>query len=199
LTRFRWRVALSIANVFIAVSLFHIGLNESRRYSFPHANLTPEYVPIAQRISYCMNLPPFVARNLTGNLLVRRYRVATGLWDRWVTSSRYGEGANYYILVFLFWWWIGWRIDSRDKPHHIKRLIEVIGYSLGVMGSLVLLYVAGDLFAHAWSERWYLAEFMMPASALVWSLVFFTVFGKELLPVGSGQKKHFDGPDLRWH
>lgn len=199
LSRFRWRIALSIANVLIAAALFHIGLNEARRYSFPHANLAPEYVPAAQRISYCMNLPPFVARNLTGNLLARRYRVATGLWDRWVTSSRYQEGANYYILVFVFWWWIGWRIDSRNRPHDVKRPIEVIGYSLGVTGSLVLLYVAGDLFSHAWNERWYLMGFMMPISALIWAFGFFTVFGKELFSLISGQKRHLDSADLQWH
>jgi hypothetical protein len=199
LARFRWRIALSLANVFIAVALFHIGLNEARLASYPHANPAPEYVPTAQRISYCMNLPPFVARNLIGNCLVRRSRGASGLWDRWVSSSRYQEGTNYYILVFLFWWFIGWRIDSRDTPHNSKRPIEVIGYSLGLVGSLGLLYVAGDLFAHAWSECWYLVGFMIPTSALIWGLGLFTFIAKELLPTGSRQKIHFDSPDHRWH
>jgi len=183
LARFKWRIALSLANVLIAVVLFRLGANEARRYSFPHANLAPQYVPTAQRISYSMNLPPFVARNLTGNLLVRRYRVATGVWDRWVTSSRYHEGANYYVLVFLFWWWIGGQIDRRGNPRQVARPIDILGYSLGVLGSLALFYIAGTAFVDGWATLRLAAGFLIPISAVIWGIALLWFSGRALMPV----------------
>jgi hypothetical protein len=183
LATFKWRIALSLSNVLIAIVLFRLGVNEARRYSFPHANLAPEYVPTAQRISYSMNLPPFVARNLTGNLLVRRYRVATGVWDRWVTSSRYHEGANYYVLVFLFWWWIGGQIDRRGNPRHVARPIDILGYSLGMLSSLALFYIAATAFADGWTTLRLAAGFLIPISAVIWGTAVLWFSGRGLMPL----------------
>ena len=169
-------------NVLMAAALFRLGSNEAKLLSYPHANLVPEYIPTAQRISYCMNLPPFVARNLVGNLIVRRSPVASEVWDKWVYSSRFQEGANYYVLAFLFWWWIGWRVDVKDKPRDPRPSVKkMIGYSFGVLLSLILLYVGGNWFADASKVR-FVGGFLMPGCAFLWGIGFLYYFGKELLP-----------------
>jgi len=171
--RFKWRITLSLANVVMAAVLFRLGLDEVKRNSDSHANPAPEYVPTAQRISYCMNLPPFVARNITVNYLLPKYR----------SRLRYHEGADYYILVFLFWWWMGAQIDRRGNPCVPAKPLNVIGCALGLIASLALLFLAGTRFAEGWSTLRLAAGFLMPTSAVIWGTGFLWFCGKRVVPV----------------
>jgi hypothetical protein len=170
-----------VANVLVAYALFNAGWNEARRHLYPHSNISPGYVPKPEVVSYCMNLPPFVARNLVGNLIVRRSAVTSAIWDRWFHSDYFREGANYYVLVFLFWWWIGWRIDIRGRPPRRSRAIDTSSYLLGLFLALALLYVGIDTFRDLPSLR-FAGGPAMPVCALIWGVGLLYYFGIHLVP-----------------
>jgi hypothetical protein len=180
LTQFRWRIFLSLFNVLLAAGLFAAGLAETKQSNYPHANPNPGYIPRAQIASYCMNIPPFVLRNLVTNFIVRKWPSASALWDKWFESYRYHEGADYYFLVFLFWWWIGWRLDIKEIPRRSGGWVPIVGFSLGVILSLTILYVAWASLADTARLR-FAGGLIIPVATLVWGLGLFCYFATALL------------------
>ncbi len=138
--RYRWSIILAISNCLLAACLFILGQREFRSLArVPGAFYegSAGYVPTAQKVSYCLNAPSLVAsaplRNwLMGHTTVNGLRV------------NYGD-FEYGAAVFLFWWWVGTRIEAfranrglQRKPN--SRFVASIGYVLGLLLSLVLLY-----------------------------------------------------------
>jgi hypothetical protein len=142
--RYRWSIMLSVSNFLFAALLFDLGLHEFKSLTRSPGMFyegTVGYIPVAQQISYCWNIPSLVITaplrtRLTGSIY---------LYDSWIT---YGD-IEYGIAVFLFWWFVGLKLDSvrgsrlSRWPSHIR----LLGYALGFMFSLLLVYAGISGFA----------------------------------------------------
>jgi len=62
------------------------------------------YVPPAQLVVDSLNAVPFFLSNLLHN----RFLWWGSYWEReWF----YGVSGDFYMLLFLFWFWVGWQLD----------------------------------------------------------------------------------------
>jgi hypothetical protein len=136
---YRWSIIFSVSNLLLAMFLFSLGQREFKSLTrSPGAFYEGSggYIPTAEEISYCLNMPSLAAtaplRNwLMGHIVVR---------GCWVT---YGD-VEYGIAVFVFWWWVGSKLDrlqvARVSPHPGFRFGKLVGRIFGFVLSLVLLY-----------------------------------------------------------
>jgi len=69
---------------------------------------------------------------------------------------------EYQLLVFLFWWWVGWKIDMKTQSPDCSRKWTIVEIILGLACSLVTFQLragerlppypdAGPWLAIAWS------------------------------------------------
>jgi hypothetical protein len=96
------------------------------------------YIPPAQLVSDCVNVPAFVFSNLVGNS-----RVWKSLWYG-VTMGR-ADSVLFYVSLTIFWWWIGWRIDIRSRRGTIKALAAPF-WVIAALLSLLLTYAGLQIF-----------------------------------------------------
>ncbi len=143
----KWRVVLAVANLVLAVGMSALGAREwavdHRLHPeyFYHGNLY--YVPTAQWLSYCLNVPSFAVVNLTGNFAMRHHLLPSGWFG---TYCFYFVHYEYYLALFLFWWWVGWKIDMNLASRERRKLwIVVVEALFGIVVSMALLFqgVAG--------------------------------------------------------
>lgn len=181
LYRYKWRLILSLTNLAIAMGLFAVGLREAEAVRYPHMQMTSSYIPPAQVAAYCINFPAFAFRNAITNWVVYRSSAATAAWSKWSSSYRFQEGFDFYSILALFWWWIGWHCDLKSR--NPARGQAAADNCFGFLLSLLLLYGAAQLLLTQLPSGRLRFEggLIMPTSALVWGLGLLWYFGKRLL------------------
>jgi hypothetical protein len=175
LRRFKWRIILSLTNLLAALAQSALGLNEAEAFlkaNPPHDNVLP-YIPIAQLISYSLNAPALVVTNLVGRVPAWR-----AFWrGQWLGGyCFYDVSTSFYVALFLLWWWVGWRLDMKSKQSDKKRMVAILGDSLGVLLSLMLLYIAADLLLTELPSLRFAGGPAIPISVLIWGIGLLTYF-----------------------
>lgn len=174
-SRLTWRIILSLGNLLAALGLSAIGLRQAEaffRANPPHDNVLP-YASVAELACYCWNAPALVLSNLSGEIPAWR-EFWPGSWPG-VFWGR-NVSTSFLLFVFLFWWWIGWRLDVRSRPTQRSRIIMVLTNSAGLLFSFYLIYSSAYLLLRRmWEFRWAGGP-AIPLSILVWGgglLVYF--------------------------
>ncbi len=134
--RYRWSIILSVSNLLLAALLFVLGQREFKSLArSPGAFYEGSvgYTPTAQKLSYCLNAPSLVISApirhwLMGHVVVGGF---------WVT---YGD-IEYFITVFLFWWWFGLKIRDNQRPE-LRTAIKAVERVTALLLSLTLLYAS---------------------------------------------------------
>jgi hypothetical protein len=116
----KWRIILSVADTLLSLGLspqFYRGLL---------AHSVPFYVLVSG-----LNLVPSVFAEVTG--IWRAYHIILGSLGSWTFYLFW----NSQFLNFLFWWWVGWKIDLKIASRECGRgwmLADVIlGFTLSLM------------------------------------------------------------------
>jgi hypothetical protein len=113
----KWKIILPTINLVIAILLSFQGSKESLAFRKTHPSSPYEptfvYIPPAEVVSSCINVPPFVLSNLLENSRVWKV-VRTRAPIRIPNSAHFT--LPFYLFLFLFWCWIGWRIDVASRP-----------------------------------------------------------------------------------
>jgi hypothetical protein len=177
LRSFRWRVLLSIANLFLALGMSALGTLQYQRFrgsqpqAFYHGH--HEYIPAAQLVSYCMNAPTFLATN------------ALASWQFWRrawggTSYFYYVSADFYVLLFFFWWLVGWELDQRPKS--ISRS-STAALAYDVIGAVFALCIfsAGLFLVIAHKDPTQPGGMSLPVSLIVWGAILAWYFSRQIL------------------
>jgi hypothetical protein len=175
---FKWRVLLASTNVILAIWMSMIGLHEYETVHrlhpeyFYHGNLY--YLPTAQIVSYCLNMPAYVASLKLASLGMHYIQSKSGLFT---AHSFFYVYDGFYVLLAGFWWCVGWRLDTLSKPRESLRALRIVGYGLGALMSLALSYYGfvyrrGDLIVRA-----------LPVSMMIWgmALLFYFIYSSVLL------------------
>ncbi len=144
MSKWKWRIALSVGSLALAVGMSAVGAkqaNDDRRLHpgyFYHGNLA--YSPTAQWLSYRVNAPAFAITNLLRNFALAHGLVPT----RWLDAHCfYFVPGEYYFLLFLLWLWIGWKFDMRLSGKSQSVISATVESLIGGIVALVLLYEAG--------------------------------------------------------
>jgi hypothetical protein len=152
--RWKWRIALSAGNLLLAIGMSAIGLREWAIDSAHHVGGIG-YEPTAQWLSYCINAPPFAFTNLLLNFAMGHHLLPSGWWD---VHCFHFVRYEYYVALFLLWWWIGWKIDMKLAARESGRSWTIAESSIGLVLSLMLLFVGSmdvgndyGIHAVAWS------------------------------------------------
>lgn len=166
----KWRLFLSASSLVVAAILFKVGLAQERTMHEHHPDYFYEgsysYTPPALIISYSLNAPSLVLSQFVHNLLTRRLN-----WtERWFP---YGK-IEYYIIVFAFWWFVGWRIDAKGSLRNGPSLLRVLAYLLGGGFALLLVYGGIVLPKEEYGTR------VVPIAMVLWGLALLSYLGREL-------------------
>lgn len=167
---FKWRIVLPLANLAISIFLAVLGTRESQafREAHPVASYEPNfvYIPPAQLVSNCVNVPAFVLSNLLGNSQAWK-----SVWERTDLSDTAFRGVNFafYVLSFLFWCWIGWRIDIKGRHNHPTKVGSLV-WGGSALSSLFLAYAGIQILALSHSADGVLGQRPLAVAMLVWGL-----------------------------
>ncbi|HWO39264.1 MAG TPA: hypothetical protein VNO32_61615 [Candidatus Acidoferrum sp.] len=166
----KWRFLLSVAGLALAAILFHVALVQERTMHKNHPDYFHEgyyvYTPPALTISYSLNAPSLVLSQFINNLLTRHFN--------WTESwFRFGE-IEYYVIVFAFWWCVGWRIDARGSRRNGSLLLRIVCALVGTAFSILLVYGGIVMPKQEYGTR------AIPISMLLWGLALLSYFGIEL-------------------
>jgi hypothetical protein len=176
---YKWRMALSLLNLAASIALSALGLREysAFRIALKHSDAIVPYVPTAQLISYCLNAPSFVLSNLLGNTWLWR-----SLWgERWLGGYWFQRvSVTFYVFLFLFWWFVGSRLDVKPREKERKSLAAVVGWLTGAFGALALLYVGIDLLRTDLPAG-RVQGASIPFAMLLWGFALFFYFSAKLL------------------
>jgi hypothetical protein len=167
----KWRLFLSVLNLAIAATLFEFALVQEGAMHKDHPDYFHEgyygYTPPALVISYSLNAPSLVLSQFVNNFLTQRFN-----WtERWF---HYGK-IEYYVIVFAFWWCIGWRIDAKGNLRDAPALLRVVGCLLG-SGFAMLLVHGGFV-----TRRQEYGTLAIPISMVLWGLGLLLNFTRELM------------------
>ena len=135
--RYRFRIVLSVLNLLLAALLFGIGRREfTSLASLPGAFYEGSvgYTPSAQKVSYCINAPALVVSAPIRHWVRGRVTIAN-------MPIAYGD-IEYGIAIFLFWWWLGSKIDiyAGDPGTKLRKPIKLAECIVILLLSFVLLY-----------------------------------------------------------
>lgn len=142
---FKWRLILSTLNLGSAISLSALGMQQyqtfRRLHPFAFYEGTFVYIPPSQLVSDCLNAPAFVLANLLGNIRAWKYF--------WAGSALGGTvfhdvNVTFYALLFVFWWWIGWRIDIKSR-HSSLTVLAALFWVASALLSLILAYAGTQI------------------------------------------------------
>ncbi len=166
----KWRIALSVAD-----TLLSLGLSPQ----FYHGLLAGSFTVLY--LVRCLNLVPAAFVEVTG--IWRTYHVVLG--------GRSGGWLFYFFwnsqfLNFLFWWWVGWKIDlkvtSRDCGRGWTLAEAIVGFTLSLM--LLVDFRASRHFAVL--GRGMTGEYVMQAARIGWALALFCYFSFRLRQLWNG-------------
>jgi hypothetical protein len=171
---YKGRIVLSLVNLVAAIGLSALGPREyaAFRAGHMHSDAIVPYIPTAQLISYCVNAPSFVLSNLLGN--VRAWRM---FWkERWLGGYWFQNvSVTFYVFLFVFWWLVGWRPDVQSRPRERKGLAGVLGWLVGALAALALLYVSVGLLRTDIPAE-VTGGAIIPIAMLLWGLGLFCYF-----------------------
>jgi hypothetical protein len=183
LKRYKWRLILSLFNLLIAIAQSALGLHSAKvilKQATRYDNVFL-FIPTPQVISDCINAPAFILPNLIGNTALWK-----NLWgERWLGAYVfYQVPMFFYILLSLFWWWIGWRFDTRLAINDQRRALQVSVNVLGAALSLGLLGIGLKL-ALTDSQSLQLAGGLaIPIATCVWGCLLLGYFVRNLVFAG---------------
>lgn len=180
MAKFKWRVILSMSNLFAAVCQSALGQHQYDvfRRAHLHTDAVVPYIPTAQLISYCINAPSFVFANLLGNLSAwETFWGGRGLGGYWF----HVVSPTFYLVLFCFWWWVGWRFDVKPEPDRRKSFVAVLGYLSGAILSLVLVYLGLQVLMPGSVSDHVPGGLPVPLSMVFWGVALFCYFGATLL------------------
>ncbi len=170
--KWKWRIALSVGNLLLAIAMSAIGLRQYEKFHATHPGAFYEgnigYVPGVQLASYCINLIPFVTANALSNFAVTQHLPGVN----WLESHSlfYFVYPQYYAALFLFWWLVGWRADTKSASRNTARLRNTLASSLGAMLSLALIGLGSF---NAWNDKFIRA---IAWSMILWGALLFYYF-----------------------
>lgn len=162
----KWRIVLSVAD-----TLLSLGLSPQ----FYHGLLAVSFTVLY--LVRCLNLVPAAFVGVTG--IWRTYHVVLG--------GRGGGWLFYFFwnsqfLNFLFWWWIGWKIDlrvaSRDCGRAWTLAEAIVGFTLSLM--VLLEFRAVGHFAMPRGRMMMTGEYAVQAARIGWALALFCYFAFRL-------------------
>jgi hypothetical protein len=178
--KLKWRIILSTANLLAVIAQSALGLRqyETFRRELMHSDAIVPYIPAAQLISYCINAPSFVFTNVLGNLPAwRTFWGGKGLGG----YCFHDVSISFYLVLFCFWWCMGWRIDVNSEHSH-NASASVLSDLIWVCVSIALVYFGLDVLRNSWSASDRVpGGCAVPISMVVWGLGLLTYFGTMLL------------------
>jgi hypothetical protein len=116
-----WRIVLSVTNVALSVGM------SPRFYHCLLAHSADLFFAVR-----CLETVPYVVTNMIETFQLTHNQV---LWARgnWVSHLFW----EYQLTAFLFWWWVGWKIDleiSSDVASPRSMLLDsVLGLALALL------------------------------------------------------------------
>jgi hypothetical protein len=162
----KWRLLLSVSSLVVAAILFQVGLVQERTMHKNHPDYFYEfypYTPPALTISYSLNAPSLLLTNFIGHQFS---------WsERWFPFGK----IEYYIIVFAFWWCVGWGIDAEGSLRDAPPLLRVAGCLLGSGFAMLLAYVGFMMPRDDYGTR------VIPISMVLWGLGLLAYFGTNLM------------------
>lgn len=162
LQKHRWRLILSFGNLGLAIAQSALGLHAVRVNPLRLHDLIL-VIPTQQVISYCINAPAFIISNLVLNIGFWRVFFANHLLVFFKVS------VLFYVLLFLFWWYVGWELDTRhDMRNGATGVTPIYGNILGTAVSLGLLCSGVYLLATALPTLHFAGGSAIPVSTVLW-------------------------------
>lgn len=186
----KWRIILSTLNLASAILLSVLGARQDQAFRqmhpFAHYEGNFVYIPPAQVVSGCVNAPAFVSSNLLGN--IRGWRSFPA--ERALDGAAFGDvDVTYYVLLFVSWWWIGWRIDLRER-HNSRTTLAALCWLAGGVLALTLAYAGAHILHISESSSSVSGQRAISISMFCWGLVLSCYCGRMLSRFwGSSQVK----------
>lgn len=116
-----WRIVLSAANALLGFALSPQSFHGAVAFS-----------PGLYFLVSGLDLVPRDFTNMVGTYQINHHL----LWGYWVRFLFW----KYLLTVFLFWWWIGWKIDLKIARRSSGPIWTWAEFVLGVGLSLMLLF-----------------------------------------------------------
>jgi hypothetical protein len=116
-----WRIVLSAANALLGFALSPQSFHGAVAFS-----------PGLYFLVSGLDLVPRDFTNMVGTYQINHHL----LWGYWVRFLFW----EYLLTVFLFWWWIGWKIDLKIARRSSGPIWTWAEFVLGVGLSLMLLF-----------------------------------------------------------
>lgn len=160
--RIPWRFVLPVLNLAIAVPLFHMGYQQSRR---AHMEPLPA-IERARYVEYALNIPAWAAQSVTPWVLHLNEGVTH--WEAMETERDWW----YMLYVMLMWYYIGRRLDERRRGHVVSEPKRSTSWTF-LRRVFLLLYGLYICF-RASSVSWYLERWFI-AAAVAWGVALMIV------------------------
>ncbi len=169
--KFRWRICLPVFNLLLAIGMSVVGLHQYEKVQHRfQGHGRGSYVPPAQLTVDSLNIVPFFLSNFLHN----RFLWWRSFWDReWF----YGVSADFFVLLFLFWFWVGWQLDvppSLTSNNYLDWLAAALSLTLFGFG----VYLCDEVLSKPDSMPF---EKAFSVSALLWGLASSCFFGRRVL------------------
>ncbi len=134
----KWRIVLSVAVVLVSIGMSPAFFNRLLAYSIHLYFLVS-----------CLNVVPESVLKATFPYEIRHLHWTRGYWPRFIFWE-------YQLMVFLFWWWVGWKIDLRLSSSDCSRngTIAEIVVGLGLSLTLFLRRDTEYLYPYRDAGRW---------------------------------------------
>jgi hypothetical protein len=116
-----WRIVLSAANALLGFAVSPQSFHGAFAFS-----------PGLYFLVGSLDLVPRDFANMVGTYQIKHHL----LWGYWVRFLF----CEYLLTVFLFWWWIGWKIDFKIARRSSGPIWTWAEFVLGVGLSLMLLF-----------------------------------------------------------
>lgn len=180
LKQYKWRLILSLSNLVIAVAQSALALHSAKvvlKQATRYDNVFI-FIPTPQVISDCINAPSFILSNLIGNTAAWK-----NLWgDRWLGAHVfYQVPVFFYVVLSLFWWWLGWRLDTRLAIKNQRQALQVGVNALGTLLSLGLLCIGLKLALMDSQSLQLAGGLAIPVSTCLWACLLLWSFVRNLV------------------
>lgn len=155
----KWRLILSVAD-----TLLSLGLSPQFYHGLLAGSVTVLY------LVRCLNLVPAAFVEVTG--IWRTYHVVLGGRD---SGFLFYFFWNSQFLNFLFWWWVGWKIDLRVASRDCGRVWTLAEAVAGFALSLVVFFDFRTVrhFAVPGVRMMMTGEYAVQAARIGWALALF--------------------------
>ncbi len=153
MSSWKWRIILSAGIVLLSVGMSPWFFNGLLAHSFDLYFLVS-----------CLNVIPGSVLSAIFPYEIGHLHWTRGYWARFIFWQ-------YHLMVFLFWWWVGWKIDLKFSSKGCSRrwtIAEVVA-GLGLSLALFLRHDAQRLYPYPDAGRWLVMAWSL--ALLAYSLV----------------------------